>query len=82
MRLLLKEKEHLWSVNGKDGEVKGNRGDMMVECNMCVYRHSCGKSVHECRDNHGGELDYKKLYEEKLHAGEEGNNEKLCNSKD
>lgn len=35
---------------------------LMVECDKCVYRHSCGKSAHECRDNHGGRLDYEKLY--------------------
>lgn len=30
---------------------------MLVECKQCVFRRSCGQSIKECRENHGGELD-------------------------
>lgn len=30
---------------------------MDVQCKECMYRSSCAKSIHECRDNRGGKID-------------------------
>ena len=30
---------------------------MTIECVQCIFRRSCGQSIKECREHHGGKLD-------------------------
>lgn len=46
----------------------------MIDCEECIYRNECGKSVHECRDRGGGRIDaaeqaYRDGYAAGLKAG-------------